>query len=128
MPKKHKSAKKPQSKKAAKSTQKREVKALKRARQKARRVNGKVHFKGKEEGGALGGIADTIESVVPSIWKGVRSMFNFKESSPQEMIGAVPAAYNTVIANQMYDGPELPVLHPSLGLRGISFEGSQYLC
>jgi len=74
-------------------------------------------------------LPDRIEQGVPNIWKGIRTLFNFKQGeAPQEVIGAVPAAYQTILSNQTFDGPEMPVRHPTLGMQGISFNGSQYLC
>lgn len=62
-----------------------------------------------------------------NIWKGVRTIFNFKGTQPQEMATAVPAAYQTIVSNQSFDGPERPCRHPTLGLDGVMFEGSQFL-
>jgi len=64
---------------------------------------------------------------VPGIWKGIRTLFGFKTLSPQTLVGAVPAAYQTVLTNQSFDLPEMPVKHPTLGLQGVAFCGSQYL-
>jgi hypothetical protein len=83
------------------------------------------------------GLADRLEEGVPSIWngigagvpgiwKGIRSIFNFKEA-PQETLGSIPASYTTIMTNQSYDGPEQACSHPELGIKGIMFEGCQYL-
>jgi hypothetical protein len=72
-------------------------------------------------------IADFAEATVPTVWKGARSLFNFKSAEPQTSVAAVPAAYQTVLANAGYISEESPCMHPSLGLAGVRFRGSQYL-
>jgi hypothetical protein len=72
-------------------------------------------------------LPDRLEQSVPSIWKGIRTLFNFKEMEPQTVIGAVPASYQTIISNQSMEVPEIPCEHPDLGLQGIRFQGGQYL-
>jgi len=84
------------------------------------------------------GLGDRLETGVPdiwrglgegagSIWKGVRTLFNFKGEQPQVQTGVIPAAYTTILSNQASEFPELPVEHPTLGLKGVRFQGSQYL-
>jgi len=55
-------------------------------------------------------------------------MFNFRGLAPQEEIGAVPASYQTILSNQSFDGPEMPCRHPTLGLDGVMFRGTQFFC
>jgi len=79
-------------------------------------------------GAQVSSVADRIEKGVPGIWKGIRTLFNFKNEAPQEIISAVPAAMQTVVCNQNFDVPEVPVMHPTLGVQGIRLQGSQFLC
>lgn len=71
-------------------------------------------------------LPDRIEAGVPSIWKGIRTLFNFKEVEPQEAVAAVPASYQTVISTPAIEFPEMPCKHPTLGLAGTRFVGSQF--
>ncbi len=102
-------------------------KSRRRARKRARRTRAKGLGDRVEE--SIPQIWQGLGAGVPSIWRGIRSLFNFKEQeqSPQTAITSIPAAFSVVMNNQAFDGPEQPCIHPTLGIRGIRFEGSQFL-
>lgn len=116
-----------------KSNSKRSVHSLKKSRKSSRKgvvvmQKSKKQKKAKKHFARMSKseFADRLESGVPNVWKGIRSIFNFKEA-PQETLGAIPASYTTIMSNQTYDGPEQPCIHPELGIKGIMFEGCQFL-
>lgn len=120
--------------KAMRSTAKRSRNKRKKQRQKMNRAGRSGRMRKSAPGGSGGtnpltSIANTIQDVVPQLWNGIRGIFNFKaEDGPQEALSATPASLQMVVANQAYEGIELPCEHPTLGVKGILISGSQFLC